>query len=103
MTVLGYLSELRLFCCNHLISWIPSHFLRLWFYRRIMGFRIGNKTTIFLNCRFDCAQGLTIGSPSVVNRGCRLDNRGGLHIGDNVTISEEVCILTADHDPKTPD
>jgi maltose O-acetyltransferase len=97
------LSEIRLFICNQIFSKIPSRRLRMFFYRKIMGFNLGEKTTIFLGCRFDCARGLTIGTGSVVNYGCRLDCRAGLHIGDNVSISEEVCILTADHDPNSPD
>jgi acetyltransferase-like isoleucine patch superfamily enzyme len=97
------LSELRLFYCNHIVSRIPSRSLRMLFYRKMMGFKLGEKTTIFLDCRFDCAGGLAIGSTSVVNAQCRLDSRGGLRIGNNVSISEQVCILTADHDPSTPD
>ena len=97
------LSEIRLFCCNQVVSKIFSRRLRMLFYRKIMGFNLGKKAMIFLNCRFDCARGLTIGSNSVVNNGCRLDSRGGLQIGNNVSISEEVCILTADHDPHTRD
>ena len=98
-----FLSEIRLFCCNHIVSHIPSHRLRMLFYRKIMRFNLGERATVFLNCRFDCANGLTIGSTSVINQGCRLDSRGGLCIGNNVSISEQVCILTADHDPNTPD
>lgn len=101
--MLPKLSELRLYLCNRLCSQIPSRRLRLFYYRKIMGFDLGAKTTIFMNCRFDCARGLAIGACSVVNYGCRLDSRGGLRIGNNVSISEEVCILTSDHDPRTDD
>ena len=34
----------------------------------------------------------------MVNSGCRLDTRGGIKIGSNVGISQQVIILTADHD-----
>ena len=97
------LGEVRLYLCNEVVAHIPSRRVRALFYRKIMGFKLGEKTSIFLNCRFDCAGGLAIGSPSVINQGCRLDGRGGLTIGSNVSVSEEVCILTADHDPKSPD
>jgi acetyltransferase-like isoleucine patch superfamily enzyme len=96
------LAELRLYLCNDVVSHVPSRRLRMLFYCKIMGFKVGQKTSIFLNCRFDCAKGLEIGSPSVINQGCRLDSRGGIRIGNNVSISEEVCILTADHDPSLP-
>jgi acetyltransferase-like isoleucine patch superfamily enzyme len=44
-----------------------------------------------------------MGKNSVINQKCRLDNRGFITIGDNVSISAEVCILTADHDPQSRD
>jgi len=103
MTLKILQAELRLFVCNCFVSHLPSRRLRMLFYRKIMGFNLGGKTNIFMNCRFDCAKGLTIGSTTVINQGCRLDSRGGLRIGSNVSISEEVCILTADHDPSRPD
>src|ERR1035437_5152596 len=99
----SFLCDLRLYLCNHVVANIPSRCRRMLFYSRIMGFTLGKQTSIFLKCRFDCAKNLAIGSPSVINQGCRLDSRGGLRIGNNVSISEEVCILTADHDPKTSD
>ena len=99
----AFLSELRLYICNHVVCHIPSHNLRLWYYKNVMGFHIGKGSSIFMNCKFDCAKGLTVGSNSVVNSNCRLDSRGGLTIGDNVSISNDVVILTADHDLNSPD
>lgn len=43
-----------------------------------------------------------MGNNSVVNQKCRLDTRGSIFIGNNVSISAEVCILTADHDLRSP-
>ncbi|MFE3871984.1 acyltransferase [Flavobacterium sp. ZS1P70] len=99
----SFLSELRLYLCNHFISNIPSHTIRLLFYREFMSFNIGKGSSIFMGCKFDCARGLTIGVNSVINARCRLDSRGGLIIGDNVSISEDVIILTADHDMDAAD
>jgi maltose O-acetyltransferase len=62
-----------------------------------MRFKIGNGSTIFMNCKFDCAGGLIIGENSVINANCRLDSRGTLVIGNNIAISEQVIFLTADH------
>ena len=56
-----------------------------------------------MNCWFDTRRGFKMGCNSVVNQNCRMDNRGGICIGDNVSISAEVCILTADHDLNSPD
>ena len=68
-----------------------------------MKFKIGEGTFIFMRTTFDCARNFKIGKNSVINSNCRLDNRAGLIIGDNVVVSNDVIILTADHDPNSPD
>lgn len=68
-----------------------------------MKFTIGTDTYIFMDCVFDCKGGLTIGNNSVINSTCRIDNRGTVTIGNNVSISQDVIILTADHDMDSPD
>lgn len=99
MSIKVFFSELRLYVCNHLINKIPSHTFRLWYYRSVMGFVIGEDATIGLGCTFDAAKNLAIGSKSVISPRCRLDSRGGLEIADCVSISCDTIILTADHDP----
>jgi acetyltransferase-like isoleucine patch superfamily enzyme len=98
-----FLSETRLYICNHIVAHIPSHTIRLWFYNKVMGFKIGKGSTILMNCSFDCTRSFTIGENSTINAGCRLDNRGGITIGNNVSISSDVVILTADHDMNSSD
>lgn len=95
-------SELRVYLCNHLFSKVPSHTIRLWFYRKGMNFQIGNNTSVLLNCAFDTANQMSIGHNTIINSRCRLDNRGDITIGNNVSISQEVVILTADHDMNSP-
>lgn len=97
------LSELILYICNHLVSSVPSHIFRLWFYRKVMKFSIGSGSSVLLNCSFDCTKSFKIGQNSVVNGNCRMDTRGGIVIGNNVSISSDVIILTADHDMNSPD
>jgi acetyltransferase-like isoleucine patch superfamily enzyme len=89
-----------LYLCNKIIAETPSHAVRLGFYRNVMAFEIGQRSFIFMGARFDCRGGFSLGNHSVINERCRLDNRGTLRIGSNVSISSEVCILTADHDPQ---
>ncbi|MCE7066129.1 acyltransferase [Dyadobacter sp. CY326] len=98
-----FLSEFRLYLCNRWVCFIPSHTIRLGFYKRVMQFEIGEGSNIFLGCTFDCAGSLQIGRNSVINANCRIDNRGGISIGQNVSISNDVIILTADHDMETLD
>lgn len=99
MSINVFISEFRLYVCNHVVNKIPSHRFRLWFYRKIMGFQIGVDATIGLGCIFDTPKNLTIGEKSVINARCRLDSRGGIEIGTCVSISCDTIILTADHDP----
>lgn len=51
--------------------------------------------------RQNCPGHFKPGGHSTINQGCRLDNRGGLEIGSNVSISANVCLLTADLDPQS--
>jgi acetyltransferase-like isoleucine patch superfamily enzyme len=93
-----------LFLANRVVSRVPSHSLRLFFYRHVMGFSIGPSSFIFMDAWFDTKGrgSFVMGSNSVINQKCRLDNRGSIAIGNNVSISAEVCILTADHDLQSP-
>lgn len=91
-----------LFVTNHVVAHVPSHALRLLYYRRALGLEIGDHSYIFMGAWFQTRHGFSMGSNSVINERCRLDNRGGLRIGRNVSISPEVCIVTADHDLQDP-
>ncbi|MGG6265130.1 acyltransferase [Leptolyngbya sp. AN03gr2] len=90
--------EGSLYLTNHLINRIPSHRFRLFCYRRLLNFGIGQGSFIFMGTWFDARNGFTMADHSVINQNCRIDTRGGITIGKNVSISAEVCILTADHD-----
>lgn len=96
------LSEFRLYICNHLVTFVPSHTLRFLYYKLLMNFSINKGSTVYMGCTFDSSHNLYLGTNSVINSNCRIDTRGGVHIGDNVSISNEVTILTADHDITSP-
>lgn len=89
-----------LYLANRVVAHIPSHLIRLFFYRRVMGFSVGRSSYIFMGAWFDNkGEGsFVMGDHSVINQKCRLDNRGAITIGNNVGISADVIILTADHD-----
>lgn len=97
-----YLSEFKLYLCNNWVCKFPSHTVRNWFYRSMMRFAIAKTSAIHMRCVFDSVDGLYMDDHSVVNANCRLDTRGTIRIGKNVSISEEVIILTADHDLNSP-
>jgi acetyltransferase-like isoleucine patch superfamily enzyme len=98
---LGYQGSLYL--CNRWLNAVPLHTVRLFFYRRVMQFRIGRGTFIHLDTRFDAPRKFTIGDHSVVNRACNFGNRGGITIGSCVSVSQEVFISAGDHDPNDPE
>ena len=97
-----FFSEFRLYLCNRIVSRIPSHTIRLFFYRKAMRFVIGETSSIFMGAWFDAAGNFRMGENSVINQNCRLDTRGGVVIGDNVVVTASVTILTAAHDPADP-
>ena len=92
------LSSLLIFVCNNIVNKIPFHFLRLFFYRKVMKFKIGKDSSILMGVRFYGSKNFIIGDNSVINDNCRIDNRGLITIGNNVSISSETYLITAYHD-----
>lgn len=94
---------------NNVVAHVPSFALRHWWYRRVVGMRIGAHSSLLMGQYIyvtgrrarGCA-GITIGAHTIVNRQCCLDGRGGLTIGDNVSISPGVWLLTDQHDMDDP-
>ncbi len=90
-----------LYITNHAINRIPSHSIRQAWYKGVWRCAIGRQSYIFMGTVFDTRGAFKLGPGSVVNQNCRLDNRGGIAIGSSVSISADVIILTADHDPNS--
>jgi acetyltransferase-like isoleucine patch superfamily enzyme len=85
------------YLCNHVISHIPGHDLRMSAYRAL-GVSIGAESTILMSTEMQHCEDLTIGRNTIINPHCLLDGRGGLLIGDNVNISSHVLLLAGTHD-----
>ena len=81
---------------NHFVNRIPFYSIRHFFYRSIYRLRLGKGSSIHLNCFFNRFN-VEIGINSSINRKCYIDSRGGIKIGDNVSISPEVHLITAQH------
>jgi acetyltransferase-like isoleucine patch superfamily enzyme/glycosyltransferase involved in cell wall biosynthesis len=90
---------LTFYTANHVLDKVPSYRIRYWFLRNFCGFKIGKDTSI-APTTFFTGNLLEIGNNTVVNRQCYLDAREGLYIGSNVSISNQVYIQTATHDPR---
>jgi maltose O-acetyltransferase len=94
----GYRYDALLYFCNHIIAVLPSGRFRKIFYRLVMHVKLGKSVCILSGVWLDGRGNLTIGDHTVINQRCRLDNRGLIAIGSNVNISNDVHIITADHD-----
>lgn len=81
----------------HLISFVPSHFFRRFFYR-LAGIKIGRGSTIHTGARFYDPRNISIGEDSIIGEGVVLDGRDLLEIGSHVDIASEVMIYNSEHD-----
>ena len=97
------LRYIGVYVANCIVAHVPSHTMRLAYYRRIMGFSVGKKSSILHGLTINRIGRVIIGHNTIVNERCRLDARGFVTIGNNVSISSEVTILTADHDGTSPE
>ena len=94
---------LCLYVCNHWVAHVPSLAFRLWFYRAVMGFKIGQGTCIMMGARFSAPRRLQIGKHCVINENCCFGNRGEIEIGDCVVIAADCHLRSGDHDVNDPD
>lgn len=101
MRLKGFLAAAALAFANHIVARIPSFTLRQAYYRRVLGYRIGEGSCIHMGCFFT-GTFVAIGPHTVINRRCYIDGRLGVEIGANCSISPEVYILSMDHDPQSP-
>lgn len=82
---------------NHIINHIPFYCIRHFYYKKIMKIKIGKDSSIHMETYINRNK-ITIGNGTSINRKCYLDGRGSIYIGNNVSISPEVCLITADHE-----
>lgn len=85
---------------NLILIWagfIPSHFIRRFFYR-LAGMKIGWGSTIHTNAKFYKARNIKIGKDTIIGEGVVLDGRDKLIIGNHVDFASEVMVYNAEHD-----
>ena len=93
--------RLGLYLYNHFIGHLPSHALRMFFYRR--RFAIGEGSTIMLGLRLRQLDGIRMGRCVNINANCTIDSRGGpVTFGDYADVAPDVNIWTLQHDPRDP-
>ena len=87
-----------LYFINRIVSRIPFHFIRDFFYARAMG-KIGKNNSFLMGLELRNPRNIEIGNNNVFNRKVLLDGRGyKLIIGNNVDIAQETNIWTLEHD-----
>src|SRR3954467_2736471 len=82
---------------------LPGHSLRRLVFRSLVRADSANDVSLERGVRVLTKGGITVGESTNINAGVLLDGRGGLRIGSRVNISPDVLILTAEHDPRSPD
>jgi acetyltransferase-like isoleucine patch superfamily enzyme len=88
---------------NHLVSRVLFSSLRLFWYRRVMKFVIGEGSSVLTDFKVSRRGNLVIGRHTVVNNSCRFDNRAPIVLGDNVSVTYGTMILTKGHDIDDPE
>jgi O-antigen/teichoic acid export membrane protein/acetyltransferase-like isoleucine patch superfamily enzyme len=97
------------YATNYFIAYIPSHTIRLAWYRRVLGWDIGHGVSILMGAYIQMTgirtsgRRVSIGNGTVINQKCLIYTSGGLVIGSNVSISAEVALITGTHDINDPE
>lgn len=85
------------------IGYIPSHHIRNFIYRHILGVKLASTGIIYFGAEIRGANQLQIGKGSIIGDKAVLDaRRGGIHIGDNVQLGSFVKLWTGSHDHDDP-
>ncbi len=83
---------------TYTIAWLPSQTLRKFFYKRILGCRIGSNSCIHIGVKMLMPHRISIGDNCIVGESCFFDGRMFLEINNNINFSTGVTIWTMQHD-----
>jgi acetyltransferase-like isoleucine patch superfamily enzyme len=97
----GYKSG-AVFLIMRVMSVFPSQTIRHGFLRTL-GLRLAPRSIVYMGCEIRHPRGITIGTGTTIGHDCLLDGRGGLTIGNNVNLSSQAMIWTAQHDIQSAD
>jgi acetyltransferase-like isoleucine patch superfamily enzyme len=99
--MIKFYKALLIYIANAWIMKIPNHSFRLFYLKRIIGFKIGKESSVNYGVFFSGSENgthISIGDNTVINRFVYLDGRFPLIIGNNVSVSHYVKIHTLTHD-----
>lgn len=81
-----------------IVGYIPSHFIRMIFYRYIFHMDLGKKVIIYYGLEARCPWLISIKDGTIVGDKVIMDARFGITIGSNVNISTGAWMWTLQHD-----
>ena len=89
---------------NHVVNRIPLVGARMLAYAAL-GVELDDPASanISLGVEMWAGHNLSMGRGATIGQRCYVDARGGIRLEANVSISREVCVLTASHDPDSPE
>ncbi len=96
------MDSIKLFIWRLIFRICPGYRIRNFYFFHVLKNPIGKKSSLHHGVELYCVGGITIGESSTINKYVDIDGRGGLYIGNNASISAYVKILTASHDPNSP-
>ena len=87
---------------NLLITHLPGHWLRL-LWLRVLGAKLGRGVCVFRGTTVIGAQELVLGDRVQIGFRVVLDARGGLTVGEDVLVSSDGELITANHNVDSDD
>lgn len=99
------LRSLILFGANRVVGQLPGHRLRLAYYRALLGWKIGDRTSIHHGLKVFGGRGrVTIGDRSTFQMDCLIVGAGmdDLVIGNDVAIAYQAKLIMGSHDILSP-
>ena len=89
---------------NHVVNRIPLVAARMRAYAALgVQFDDLDSANISLGVEMWAGSNLSMGRGSTIGQRCYVDARAGIRVESDVSISREVCVLTAAHEPDSPD
>ncbi len=89
---------------NHIVNRIPLVAVRMRAYASLgVEFDDVDSAMISLGVEMWRGNALSMGRGSAIGQHCYIDARAGIRIESDVSISREVCVLTATHEVDSPD
>lgn len=103
LSTISVIAQDMVFCYFKCIGYIPSHHIRLFFYKHIFRMDLGKNVVIYSAFETRNPWNIRIGSGSIVGDRVIMDARYGIELGENVNISTGAWFWTLQHDVNAVD